>query len=110
MYFDYLAETGALGLLSFLGMWAVFYWQFFKTRIHTDKERINTDNPYKSDKISINPRLQNPYQSMWQSALLFSLPIAYLVQGIVLFDVLPIYINIFLFLAFSAYKFNERYA
>ena len=41
-----------------------------------------------------------------ESALIFALPIAYLVQGIVLFDVLPIYMNVFLFLAFAAYRFE----
>jgi len=35
-----------------------------KTRINTDKERINTDNQYKSDKISINPRLKSPRESV----------------------------------------------
>jgi len=102
IYFDYLAETGILGLLSFLAIWLVFYWQFFKkTRINTDEERIYTD------KKSVSIR-QNPYQSVLQSALLFALPIAYLVQGIVLFDVSPIYLNIFLFLAFAAYKLQNR--
>src|SRR3989344_3036790 len=31
IYFDYLVETGILGLLSFLSIWVVFYWQFFRT-------------------------------------------------------------------------------
>ena len=107
IYFDYLVETGILGLLSFLGIWIVFYWQFIKkTLINTDKKLINADNQHKSAKISINPRLQNQHQSVLQSALLFALPIAYLVQGIVLFDVFPIYLNVFLMLAFAAYRFE----
>lgn len=81
VYFDYLAETGILGLLSFLGIWIVFYWQLFKSQ----KEKLPITN-----------------------ALLFALPVAYLVQGIVLFDVLPIYINVFLMLAFANYKFNQK--
>ena len=40
-------------------------------------------------------------------ALIFSLPVAYFVQGIVLFDILPIYLNVFLFLGFSAYLFGS---
>ncbi|MBN2197936.1 O-antigen ligase family protein [Candidatus Wolfebacteria bacterium] len=81
IYFDYLAETGILGLLSFLAIFFVFYWQFFKKG-----------------------------RSLFfiQGALIFSIPIAYLVQGIVLFDVLPIYMNIFLFLAFVTYKFQIK--
>jgi O-antigen ligase len=79
IFFDYLTMTGILGLLSFVGIFAVYYWQFFKFQ----KE--------KSPIINV---------------LIFSLPIAYLVQGLVLFDVLPIYINLFLFLAFSMYKFK----
>ncbi len=108
IFFDYLIFAGILGLLSFLGIFGIFYWQFIKkTLINADKKLINADNQYKSAKISINPRLQNQHQSAWQKALLFSLPIAYLVQGLVLFDVLPIYINLFLFLAFASYQFNK---
>ncbi len=84
VYFDYLAETGILGLLSFLSMWFVFYWQFFKSRINTDK---NTDR-----------------HGLIVKGLIVALPVAYLVQGIVLFDVLPIYMNIFMFLSFASYK------
>lgn len=104
IYFDYLAETGILGLLSFLSIFAVFYWQFFKkTLISADRKLIYADKNKKSALIS-----QNPHQSALVNALIFALPVAYLVQGIVLFDVLPIYMNIFLFLAFATYKFNLK--
>jgi len=97
VYFDYLGETGILGLLSFLGIWVVFYWQFFKFN-----KRPATD-----DKQQVVSR-----QSLIINALIIALPAAYLVQGIVLFDVLPIYMNIFMFLAFVSYKFynpqNEK--
>jgi O-antigen ligase len=81
VYFDYLVETGILGLLSFLAMFFVYYWQFF--------------------------RRGRSFPAI-QGALIFSIPVAYLVQGIVLFDVLPIYINLFLVMAFAAYKFEEK--
>ncbi len=94
VYFDYLAETGILGLLSFLSIWFVFYWQFFKTG-----NQVNNQN----DK-NIRPILfQN--DSLLIKGFMLAVPVAYLVQGIVLFDVLPIYMNIFMFLAFAAYKF-----
>jgi O-antigen ligase len=81
VYFDYLVETGILGLLAFLSMFFVFFWQAVKKR----------------KKFPV-----------LQGALLFAIPVAYLVQGIVLFDVLPIYINLFLVMAFAAYKFEEK--
>ena len=74
VFFDYLVETGILGLLSYLGIFVVFYWQFFKQKI--------------------------------QSALFFAFPVAYLIQGIVLFEILPIYLPFFFFLAFSVYRFQ----
>jgi len=231
VYFDYLAETGILGLLSFLSIFGVFYWQFFKkTRTLADfkKTRTYADNNskllyeditykirgaifdikrqlglghkeiiyqnaleeefnkkgilferekpldimygnkkvgvYKPDFIIENKIIlelkslpflgRNEKKQIWhylrglpyqlallvnfgqkndvqieriicapnllsqpvmsaksvlsplESALIFALPIAYLVQGIVLFDVLPIYMNVFLFLAFAAYRFE----
>lgn len=89
IYFDYLAETGVLGLASFLGMFVVFYIQFFKKR--------------KEDSVLST-------KSTLEQALLFSIFFAYLVQGIVLFDVSPIYINTFLILAFGAYHFQSKSA
>lgn len=77
IYLDYLTETGLLGLLSFLAIFFTFYFQFFRTKLFAGR------------------------------AVVFALPIAYLVQGLVIFDVLPIYLNLFLFLAFSVHKFQE---
>ena len=91
VFFDYLAETGILGLLSYLGIFAAFYRQFFKG-------------------VIANARIKNKYANKINDTLLFALPIAHLVQGIVLFEVLPIYISLFLFLAFANYKFGEQEA
>lgn len=79
IYFDYLVETGILGLLSYLGIFVVLYWFILKKAFN---------------------------DSVFQKALMFALPVAYLVQGLVLFDVLPIHLNLFLFLAFATYKFS----
>ena len=40
--------------------------------------------------------------------LILTMPVAYLIQGLVLFDVLPTYINIFFFLALAAYLLNQH--
>lgn len=79
VFFDYLAETGALGLLAYLGMFVVLYWEFIK-------------NAHK-----------HPAASSLQKGLIVAMPIAYLVQGIAIFDVFPMYISLFTFLAFVAY-------
>ena len=100
VYFDYLVETGILGLMSFLGIFAVFYWQFIKFQISSANWRIKSQKE-NNQKLSITN-----HQSLTTNALLFALPVAYLVQGIVLFDVLPIYFNLFLFLSFAVYKFQ----
>lgn len=78
--FDYLAETGILGLAAFLGIWLTLFWGLFKNMRNT------------------SPIL---------SALLFAVPVGYLVQGLAIFDVLPIYINVFIFLAFVNYFSNK---
>ena len=76
IFFDYLAETGILGLLSYLSMFGVACWIAIKNKI-----------------FSASPTL-------FQKSLIIAMPVVYLVQGLALFDVLVIYINIFLFLAF----------
>ena len=90
IYFDYLAETGILGLLSFLSIFVVFYWQFIKF----NRKQEFLDN-------------QAGYASLFERGLIFSILFAYLIQGLVLFDVYTIYINLYLFLAFSVFKFQE---
>ena len=84
VYFDYLTETGIFGLLSYLAIFTVFFWQFFKHSSKTEDLKVSVKN-----------------------ALVFSLPVGYLVQGLVIFDVLPMYINLFLFFAFSQYFFSR---
>ncbi len=88
VYFDYLTETGILGLLSYLAVFVIFYVQFFKWWLR---------NKGKTD-----------YKNLSVQGLIFAVPIAYLIQGIALFDILPIYLTIFAFLAFSNFIFNEK--
>jgi O-antigen ligase len=81
VFFDYLTETGILGLLSYLGIFFAFYWEFAKSA-HKHAE------------------------SHLQKALIFAIPVAYLGQGIAIFDVFPMYICLFLFLGFATYYFS----
>ncbi|MBI2033519.1 MAG: O-antigen ligase family protein [Candidatus Liptonbacteria bacterium] len=90
--FDYLTETGLLGLLSFLGLFFVFYISFIKKFILKKKD------------------FHHLHLNGVQKGLLTSLPIAYLIQGIALFDVLPIYLNLFLFLAFSGFVLSSYFS
>ncbi|MBI3638678.1 O-antigen ligase family protein [Candidatus Wolfebacteria bacterium] len=94
IYFDYLVFGGALGLLSFLGIFAAYFWKFFK---------FNKENPVENHKTGkVN------YQALIRKTLIFAIPVAYMVQGMVLFDVLPIYLNIFLVLAFANWKLGQQ--
>lgn len=102
IFFDYLIFAGLLGLLSFIGIFIAFYFQFIKFSKKLAENDSNSKRRARQSKEAINNQLS------YEKALIFSLPIAYLIQGLVLFDVLPIYINIFLFLAFANYKFNEN--
>ncbi|HUC31451.1 MAG TPA: O-antigen ligase family protein [Candidatus Paceibacterota bacterium] len=81
VFFDYLSETGIVGLLSYLGIFFVFYWEFAKSAHKNAASKL-------------------------QKALIFAVPIAYLGQGVAIFDVFPMYISIFGFLAFAAYYFS----
>jgi len=81
VFFDYLTETGALGLLSYLAIFVVLYWEFFK-------------NAHKNA------------PSQLQKGMIVALPVAYLVQGVAIFDVFPMYVSLFGFLAFAAYYFS----
>lgn len=88
--FDYLVETGLLGAISFFSIFLVIYFQFWrKNRAPADSEKGAASH------LSLLPAPAK--------ALIFALPVAYFVQGLVLFDILPTYINLFLFFAFSYY-------
>ena len=80
IYFDYLTETGVLGLITYLGIFVLLYVGIFRKKI-----------------------LHNNGISNIEKGLLIALPIGYLVQGVAIFDVLPIYINTFAMFAFGYY-------
>ncbi len=86
VFVDYLVTTGALGLIAFL---SIFFFAFAAVRRARD---------YFSRQWGGNEQ-----KSFFAQALLVSILIAYLMQGIVLFDILPTYINLFLLLAFIAH-------
>ncbi|MGB7957991.1 MAG: O-antigen ligase family protein [Minisyncoccia bacterium] len=83
VFFDYLSETGIVGFLAYLGVFAVFAWEFFKT--------------HRRKTIGIV-----------FAGILLAVPVAYLGQGIAIFDVFPMYICLFLFLGFATYFFGEN--
>lgn len=97
--FDYLAETGILGLLSYLSIFVVLFWKIIKN--------------WHQNFISRDDRGVSQLQSIFLRGLFIILPMTYLIQGLALFDVLPIYINLFFFLALSSHHLdikNEHHA
>ena len=82
VFFDYLSETGIVGLLSYLGIFAVFFWEFFKT--HRRKTA-----------------------SIILGGAMLAIPIAYLGQGVAIFDVFPMYLCLFLFMSFATFYFEK---
>jgi len=98
LYFDALAETGILGFVSYFGIFAMIFWRFFKKR----KVEFNTDAAPSANKLGARGET---FGAVAQMALILALALGYLVQGLAIFDVLPMYINIFLFFAFCNYYF-----
>lgn len=82
VFFDYLSETGIVGLLSYLSIFVVFFWEFFKTR-------------------------RGKTTSIVLGGIVLAIPVAYLGQGVAIFDVFPMYLCLFLFLAFATYFFGR---
>ena len=104
--FDYLAETGILGLAAFLGIFGVFYFQFFKkTLTSVDDKPTYADKNQRKSANNQGSLASNPWSSVFIKGLFFALPIAYFIQGLVLFDILVTYINFLFFLAFANYHF-----
>ncbi|MBS3903230.1 MAG: O-antigen ligase family protein [Anaplasmataceae bacterium] len=81
IFFDYAATTGLLGLLSYLVMLGVAFWPYLKLLwskgVHSKEAGV--------------------------SAVIVGLGVAYFVQGLVLFDVLSIYLGLFTALAFVGF-------
>ncbi len=90
--FDYLAETGVVGFAAFIGMFVVFYLEFFRKSRKSAAGKETSLVPFHGMPVFLR-------------GALFAIPIAYLVQGVILFDVLVIYLNLFLFFGFAAYLF-----
>lgn len=82
VFFDYLASVGILGTLAYASIFAVIYWNILRQRIE-----------------------KNTNLSQGVAALALAIPTAYLVQGLVLFDILPTYLNLFMIFGFMWYLF-----
>ncbi|MGC9598970.1 MAG: O-antigen ligase family protein [Minisyncoccia bacterium] len=87
VYFDYLSETGILGLLAYLSIFVVFAWMFF-----SKKYRHEEASSAKTSSVVLR-------------GIFLATPIAYLGQGVAIFDVLPMYLSLFLFLGFAYHYF-----
>lgn len=103
VYFDYLVSTGILGLLSYLSIFTVFFWQLFRNRRQTATNSQTRGKPGRARKT-----LVADYKSTITQGLLIAVIVAYLVQGIVLFDTFPIHLNLFLILAFACNRFQTQ--
>lgn len=98
--FDYLAETGFLGFLSYLSIFIIFYWQILRKKT---KDLNLALAPESGDLVN-----QKTNTHHFSTALILSVPAGYFVQGLALFDVLPIYINLFLVMSFTTYLLIEN--
>ncbi|MEK9180168.1 MAG: O-antigen ligase family protein, partial [Patescibacteria group bacterium] len=97
-YLDYLAETGILGLGAYLGIFAVFFMLFFKRSKNDWSEA-----PAAKKEISFFKSRE--FLGSIERGLMLALVAAYMVQNIAIFEVLPMYINLFFFLGFAFYYF-----
>ncbi|MBI4094319.1 MAG: O-antigen ligase family protein [Candidatus Liptonbacteria bacterium] len=90
--FDYMAETGIVGFLAYLAVFGVFYYQFFRHYVTANR--------------AVRGKGESSLFALRAGeALIFAMPIGYLVQGLALFDVLPIYLNLFLFFGLALFLF-----
>jgi O-antigen ligase len=96
IYFDYLVETGIIGLISYLAIFAVFYWSLGK-KILKHRKASHESQPEVHHKTALNIQI----------GLLLAIPLAYLVQGVAIFDVFPMYICLFTLFAFGTYYTNN---
>lgn len=94
LIFDYLVETGIVGLLSFAAIFITLFFLFFKEILAKRNEKDD-----RHTHLSREPKILQ--------AFLLMVVVAYLVQGLVLFDVSTTYLNLFLVLAFSVYLLSR---
>lgn len=92
LYFDALSETGALGFLAYFGIFALLFWKLAHSSIVEQKK----------DKSG------TAYGVIVRRGLMIALPVGYLVQGLAIFDVMPIYINLFSFFALGVFYLNHN--
>lgn len=97
IYFDYLAETGILGLLSFLSIFILFFVRLLTAWARAGRLALQSARPHGMVPPPADAGI------VASRAFLLAALVAYLVQGIVLFDVLPIYVNVFTVLAFAVF-------
>jgi O-antigen ligase len=91
VFFDYLSETGIVGFLAYISIFIVFAREFFRRK-----------------KADIAPAGDHQAALILQNALVLAMPVGYLVQGVAIFDVLPMYICLFAYLAFANYYLNRN--
>ena len=102
IYFDYLAETGILGFLSYFAIFAVLFTALGKKFGRDEKARNEAA-------AGAETALHKHHVALrFQQALLVAIPVAYLGQGIAIFDVFPMYISIFGVFAFAAYYVSTK--
>ncbi len=88
VFFDSLSETGIVGFAAYVSIFVVFFWAFGR------KKHGGANEPATATIV--------------ERGLVLALPVAYLVQGAAVFDVLPMYVSLFTFLGFAYYYFYER--
>jgi len=102
IYFDYLSETGILGFLSYFTIFGVLFVAMFKKFRRDEKAREETAAAAETALHRHGVALR------FQQALIFAIPVAYLVQGVAIFDVFPMYISVFGLFAFVAYYVSTK--
>jgi O-antigen ligase len=90
--FDYLAETGILGAISYLSIFVIFLVLFFK---YFKNKNQNNKN-------------QTVHLNNLQLGLILAIITGYFVQNLIIFEVLPMYLNFFLTLGLLVYLFKQN--
>ncbi|MFA6354708.1 MAG: O-antigen ligase family protein [Candidatus Paceibacterota bacterium] len=98
--FDYLSTTGLIGFLAYLSIFIIFFRNLFQGNKFIEKNNINPQQ--------LDANMPHFKKAPLLTSLMFAVIIGYLIQGLALFDVLPIYLNLFIVLAFASYIFSSN--